>query len=298
MYGLSQLRTLLRDPRWFYREPHRILTHYRTGHDYYPNGVDIFTEDWDNLIILDAARYDFFEEQNELEGKLEKRLSRGATSSEFIRGNFRERTLHDTVYVSANPHYAFLKDELNTEVHEYIPLHNGEYRDAVDGITTKPATVTEQALKANEEFPEKRLVVHYLQPHQPYLSERATREIEHGRGIIETLNKNDISIAELRDFYRENLDLVLAEVETLANSVKGKTVVTADHGEMLGERWPTLPIRDYGHYDGLYTPELLEVPWFIPKYEERKTVKSESPAREVDINKSDVEQNLRDLGYM
>lgn len=296
MYSLSQARTVLSDPRWFYREPLSRVIHYRTGFDYNPNGIDVFAEDWDNLIILDAARYDEFERHCTTYDNLEKRRSRGATSSEFIRGNFTGRTLHDTVYISANPHYARLREELDAEIHDYIPVHGDEFRDAAGGITTHPETVTEQALRANEKYPQKRLVIHYLQPHQPYLGPSASH-LQHGHGLIDTLQQNDITLQELRSYYRENLELVLEEIAALGSEVRGKTVVTADHGEMLGERIFGLPIREFGHWDGMYSNELLEIPWAIMPHTERKEVVAETPQRLTDIDTESVEKQLKNLGY-
>ncbi len=296
MYSLSQVRTVLSDPRWFYREPLSHLIHYRTGQKYNPDGIDIFAEDWDNLIILDAARYDEFKHCCTLEGRLEKRRSRGATSSEFIRGNFTERILHDTVYVSVNGHYARLKEELNTELHDYIPLHNNEFRDAADGLTTHPETVTEQAVRANENYPQKHLIIHYLQPHQPFLGSSA-KDLQHGHGLMDTIQQNDLTLDELRSYYRENLELVLNQVAVLSQELQGKTVAPADHGEMLGEKVFGLPIREFGHWDGLYTDELIEVPWFVMENGDRKEITADKPQDSVDIDMDSVEEQLRDLGY-
>lgn len=57
----------------------------------------------------------------------------------------------------------------------------------------------------------------------------------------------------LRNSYRNNLKIVLNEVSKLAKRLPGKIIISADHGEMLGE-------------GGLYShnshhPLLKEVPW-------------------------------------
>lgn len=70
---------------------------YRSG-----TGIDIFERDWDNLIILDACRFDIFARVNEIEGSLEAVRSRGSSTSEFIRENFAGRQFYDTVFVSSN----------------------------------------------------------------------------------------------------------------------------------------------------------------------------------------------------
>lgn len=297
MYSLSQLRTVAKDPRWLYREPLRIYNHAQQNAPYYTNGIDIFERDWDNLIILDAARYDEYAMHTPFDTPVEPVISRGATSSEFIVGNFSNRQLDDTVYISVNPHFARLRDEINSHVHAYIALHNSKHRDAVGGLTTRPETVNEISRSAAEDYPNKRLIIHYLQPHQPYLGEAASTEINHGHGLIDTIRKNDISPSKLREYYRENLNLVLEQVTALLPHLMGKTVVTADHGEILGERTPIPVIRDYGHWEGIYVNELLQVPWQVVRDGPRKTIIEESSNMD-DINMSDVSKNLEDLGYL
>ena len=47
---------------------------------------DIFAEEWDTLIVLDACRYDFFEKvyRDYLSGTLEKRVSPGSCTEESL----------------------------------------------------------------------------------------------------------------------------------------------------------------------------------------------------------------------
>lgn len=293
---MAKLSTLADDPRWLAREFTRIINQKRTGAPYYSDGVDIFEEDWDNLVILDACRYDFFQDSCEIEGKLERRMSRGATSSEFIRGNFTGRSLMDTVYVSANGHFSILFDELSCDIFQYVPLHDEEYRDAADGLTTSPGTVTDHAISAAKNHPNKRLIVHYLQPHQPYLGEWAQSHIEHGHDLPNTVSQSGVDSETIERAYRENLDLVLEEVGRLLDELQGRTVVTADHGEFLGERQPYIPVEDYGHHEGVYCTELLEVPWLIVENGQRKEITEESNSS-IDLG-NDVQSHLQDLGYM
>jgi hypothetical protein len=298
MYSISQVRTALNDPKWFCREALRVRSHSADGIDYYAAGVDIFEEDWDNLVILDAARYDEFTRVCTLDGQLQERRSRGATSSEFVRGNFRNRTAHDTVYVSANPHYLRLRGELQAEVHAYIGLHEGKYRNAADGITTHPGTVTEHARRAAREYANKRLIVHYLQPHQPYLGPSG-ETLTHGADILETIELNGLERRDVLRAYRENLELVADEVKDLKRDFQGKTVVTADHGELIGDRLPLFPFRDYGHHDGVHAPELIRIPWLVSRNGPRKAITAERPQRNVDrYEMSEVEDHLTRLGYL
>lgn len=296
MYPLRRAKKAVESPVLFVREGLRIFNQARHGAEFYADGVDVLSEDWDTLVVLDACRYDEFERVNTgIDGHLEKRQSRGTTSPEFVRGNFRDRTAHDTVCVSANGYYSLLRERLDFEFHAYIGLHDDDNRGAAGGITTHPETVTDRAIEATEEYPRKRLIVHYLQPHQPFLA----TDLDHGAGMLETIRLNGLSRTEVLEAYRANLELVLSEVSRLLDRLDGKTVITSDHGELLGERLPYVGMRDYGHHEGVYVPELLDVPWFeVARPDgERRTIEPEEPVAREDIDMSDVKQDLADLGY-
>ncbi len=292
MYDLQSLRTGVRYPSKIISEINRLYSHQRHGVRYNPRGIDIFEEDWDNLVVLDACRYDEFASRVDLPGRLETRTSRASTTHQFIRGNFSGRSLGDVVYVSANGWFASLKDEIGAEVHEFIHVE----RDAVNELTSRPETVTETALDAAEEYPNKRLIVHYMQPHQPYLGPTG-KQFDHDGSLYQTIDKNDVSRGEVLRAYRENLDLVAEEVERLMDELRGKNVVTADHGELLGERTEPIPIRYYGHPDGVYVDELVTVPWLVHQNGERKEVVSEDGAARDAYDSDAVDEQLRSLGY-
>jgi hypothetical protein len=294
---VETIRTGLTDPFAVVRELNKLYHTRGRRLSYYPHGVDVFEdEDWDNLMILDACRYDAFEAQVELDGRLEKRRSRGAMSPEFVRGNFANKRLHDVVYVSANEWFEQLRDDIDADVHRFVNLQ----RDHLDlaGVSVRPETVTEQALRVADESPDKRLLVHYMQPHQPYIGPTGERWFERSPGLIETLRKSEgVTDELLRQAYRETLDIVLDCAAELVEALPGKTVITADHGELLGERVFPLPVKTYGHFDGLYVDELLDVPWFVCDYDERKTTRSEPPSAADAADTTDVEDRLRSLGY-
>ncbi|GAB7010781.1 hypothetical protein JCM31271_27240 [Halorubrum trueperi] len=218
-------------------------------------------------------------------------------SPEFVRGNFSNKQLYDTVYISANEWFAQLRDEINAEVHQFVNLQI-DHLDLA-GISIRPETVTEQALQVAEEYPDKRLIVHYMQPHQPYIGPTGQEHFELSSGLIETLRKSDDITDELLwEAYRENLDIVLDHAEKLVSELTGKTVITSDHGELLGERVFPIPVKTYGHFDGLYVDELIDVPWFVCEYSNRKAIRSEAPvANEEDVDADAVEDRLRQLGY-
>lgn len=268
--------------------------------------MHIAEKDWDTLFVLDACRYDMFEANNHLDGTLSKRISCGSTSVEFLRENFARGQYHDIVYVSANPYTARLSEET---FHDRIPVYEQWDEDLQ---TVLPIVMNDAVQKAHETYPNKRIIAHYMQPHYPFIGEIGQR-IEHRGyapdGEYEAMDSFSIwtqlqfgmaaaSRKEVRTAYHENLRVVLNAVENLLPDIDGKTVLTADHGNLIGERiWP-IPLRIYGHYGGWSRPELLEVPWFKLPFEARREIVCEPPVeRTVDTEDAIINKRLRSLGY-
>ncbi|MDB2276777.1 hypothetical protein PM022_20105, partial [Halorubrum ezzemoulense] len=107
-----------------------------------------------------------------------------------------------------------------------------------------------------------------------------------------------VTVEEVREAYAESLDIVLLEVERFLDEVDGKSVVTADHGEMLGERVFPFTSRVWGHSEGFSTPTLREVPWLEIESESRRDITASEPIdSESDLDKSEVQSRLEALGY-
>lgn len=302
MYGIRDLLRGIRNPRALSRELNRLIYAFRNNRNYNKMGINIFGEDWDNLIILDACRYDFFGELSDLPGYTQSRISRGAATYEFVRANFSGKTLHDTVYVGANVWFLKLRDEIDAEVHDFINLQEGgpDVEYAVEELNaTKPESVTAAAVEANDRYPNKRLIVHYLQPHHPFIGEKGKDWFTHqSSSLTEVIDHTPgATRIKVREAYRENLHLVLPEVRELIDILPGRTVVTADHGEMLGDRHEYVPTRDYGHHEGIYNDVLVKVPWHVVESDSRKEIVAEPP-KKLDVNESAVNEQLRDLGYV
>jgi len=233
----------LRRPSTVGMELNRAYHQLTDGEKYNQHGIDIFRdEDWDNLILLDACRYDDYAELTPFEGTVEKRESKGSASKQFVWGNFHKKELHDVVYVSGNQWYPRLlsETEFTSEVHSY---HDVE-RDIRDGYVPSPEAVTNAALRLAKEHPNKRLIIHYMQPHKPYLGQNSELFTYHN-GLGATFRESHASHSELLTAYRDNLRLVLEEVQSMAAQLQGKTVISSDHGELLGERVSPIPIRGY-----------------------------------------------------
>jgi len=270
-------------------------------------GTQVIEEDWDNLLILDACRYDMFAEQIDLAGRLESQISLGSSSEEFLERNFEDGEYHDTVYVSANPFIPELGLDQGT-FHTVIDLLD-EWDEELQ--TIRPETVAKAAREAHEQYPAKRLIIHFMQPHAPFIGEQGQEmvgggwtmdhNVEDDPGIWNRLRDGeDVPLEMVWEAYKENLDIVLDEVKSLLNDLDGKSVVTADHGNLVDERLGPIPtLRKYGHPYGVHTEELVKVPWFVVEGDERREVQCDPPVEAKNETDSDeeLEDKLEALGY-
>ncbi|MWG33203.1 hypothetical protein [Halomarina oriensis] len=300
MYSLSQVRRALDAPSLIPEEFNRLAYRRLNRWSYNEEGVDLFEEDWDNLLILDACRHDMFCERNDLPGRTESRISRGSGTWEFLQANFAERDLTDTVYVTASPMLHRNKSELNTSLHAVVNVWQEDGWDD-DLRTVMPETLGEYAREAAERYPNKRLIVHYLQPHYPFIGPTGREHFD-----IDTLAiwaEKRAGNLDIPDEYfvkgtEESLDIVLDHVSELLDDLEGRTVVTADHGQAFGERAFPLPIRMYGHPLGSYLDELVRVPWHVYDNGPRREITKEEPVATEDVDHDVVEDRLKQLGYV
>jgi len=314
MYSADQVRTAMgwavHSPNLVLRELNRLYHTRAFRRRFNPRGIDVVAEDWDNLLVLDACRYDLFEENYDLPGDLGARESRAAHTSEFILGNFHGRDLTDTVYVTASPilHRGYTA-RYDPRFHAVVDVWREDgWND--EWNTVMPETVVEYALQAAETYPRKRLIVHFMQPHYPFVGSdleldkatvpdptEITTDIWHEMMRGEDAPPRDAVV----EAYRRNFEVVHPHVARLLGELSGKTVVTSDHGNMLGERSRPIPIREWGHPKGLYTPELVTVPWLEYSAGPRRDVVAEPPATAAkvgeDADEDVVAERLRHLGY-
>lgn len=276
--------------------------------------------DWDILIILDACRYDIFEKYYNMffEGTLGVAISRGSHTLEWLHNTFSQTKILDLIYISANPFINSI-----TKVNGFNPKEH--FLKIIDAWlhgwdeslgTVPPWNVNKIFIKTIEKYPDKRIIIHYLQPHAPYIvlagMERLVTSADmlfvikskHHSRFMNTINKvmNYLvfGFAELISYeklfqlrkamrlvpysqfeaswrltssrrkhhikllYEANLLLVLFYAMKLIDMVKSsypnkKIVITADHGELLGEA------GYYEHIPGILVPQLRLVPWFEVK---------------------------------
>jgi hypothetical protein len=284
---IKKIKENWRDLRWWkhqYRDRIFIkLISWRKN-----KGVYILDEEWDNLIILDDCRYDIFEELNNLGGKLEWRISRGSCTKDFLLENFQKypypQKLREIVYITGNPLV-----NLYFAGTFYRIYSTWDYGWDEKLNTVPPENIVKDALFAKADNPGKKMIVHFVQPHCPFLGGEipitATRDSVRERVLgRQDLPKVDDDIAVMQpsflielgkldkklvwEAYKNNLKIVLPHVKELINHLSGKIIVTSDHGEIMGERVPhyLYPFKEYGHPCGLNLVEnLVKVPWLIIK---------------------------------
>jgi hypothetical protein len=311
-YVFAELRKHGTDRTWWRK---RFLTHVISR--YFteirrPDADPVVDQEWDNLVILDACRYDLFaavHEKDPIPGDLSKRTAVQSGTPGFLESNFGEKVFHDVVYVTGNPY-------VNTDLPEGT-FHAVEsvWEDGWDTNlqTVHPETMTDRTLEIAVKYPDKRIISHFLQPHAPFVGEVrlgdrdtfAIREQAMGnedattrhRTPFEMLEAGEVSYDEVWEAYRSNLELAWPAVRRLLNELDGLTAVTSDHGNAMGERaWP-FPIRVYGHPLGVLIPALTEVPWLTHRNGSRKDVVAEAPeTRDRGVDK-ETSERLRMLGY-
>lgn len=222
---------------------------------YNHKGQSVLDGEWDYLIILDACRYDIFSRVNWIDGELKKRISLGSHTLEWARNNF--TNFYNIIYLSTNPFISdFTFRGFNASKHfsKVINLYSGEGGKKSKSFLRDihPKNVTKRAIKHIRSNFGSKFIIHYLQPHQPFL---------HNMYVdYNTYHKGEVNIEEFRMAYVENLILALSYIEKLLNVIDSdKVVITADHGELLGEK------HLVGHHQGIYFKELVEVPWLAVK---------------------------------
>ena len=130
-------------------------------------------EDWDYLIVLDACRYDYFSYVYSFyfNGNLKKVFSPGSWTPEWCVKSFTEY-YEDVIYISANPYinskYSVSSFDAKKHFYKVVDVWFFGWDDKVG--TVFPEEVNKSLLYFKEKHPDKRFIIHYLQPHAPYIS--------------------------------------------------------------------------------------------------------------------------------
>jgi hypothetical protein len=256
--------------------------------------------DWDVLVLLDACRYDLFDEYNPFDAQVERIHSNASQTREFIERNFVGRDCRDTVCVTASPQFADFDLSFAHVEHVWQDNWDSELR------TVHPDVMADVSTDIATEFPNKRVIIHFIQPHYPFIGETGRKigkqaSLNPGSDRLSVWEQMQAGLVDehtIRDAYAENLRLALPAVQRLSETLTGKVVVSSDHGNLFGQRVCWLPIRIYGHPAGIHHPELTAVPWVELPYENRREVVSASDTDSRNKDMSEAENRLRELGYL
>jgi hypothetical protein len=318
--------------------------------DYIVDGKEknLLDEDWKVLIVLDACRYDYFEKTYQkyfTNGQLKKAVSPATSTVEWLSKTFNDS--YDLTYISGNP-YINSKTDVSDEFgntfkasdrfSKIFDVWKFGWNDNLNSVP--PSEISKTFLENNGSG---RFILHYVQPHVPYISNKYAKYLNNEgqqQHIVRTgkakesplkplkkiIRKILLTIADdgfiwrlkkfrgnftqaslifleegwpgLRQAYQENLEMVLEDIAKLVDKAEGNILITADHGELLGE------YGRFGHPEKPRKPENTEVPWF--------TIKGKGKMKKVDKKKKKPEQKeatsskdeeiirkrLEALGYM
>jgi hypothetical protein len=292
-------------------------------------GTNVLSCDWDVLVLLDTCRVDALQEvapEYEFLSNIDSKRSVGGRSPEWIAKTFiqeYEKIIQNTAYLSANVfskqilqerhHESASPSEVNLAysllgriptvdvsslghfeyLYEYEPVGEDGPLGHKDG-GTPPRYVTDRGIAVGREHDFDRLILHYLQPHPPYVA----NAVESGRELKQYESDWWGYLGETGDYetiwdtYLDELRYVLDDVEILLENIDAETVaISADHGESFGEYW------EYGHKTGSVNPYVRTVPWVETT---AKDTESYSPSISPPSDKESddaVEDRLAALGY-
>lgn len=333
-YTLGNLKVAMANPDLIVKELstqyRRYLSPRRYAFELAHSGKDRsnpLTRDWDNLILLDACRADYLRREFDGRYDVEEVVLDSSTSGGYVDTYMSGESFPDTVYVSANPFVSRVPpgtfaDVLTTfDTEETNEFQMSLVEDV--GRSWSPERVLELAKEAHERYPEKRLLVHFMQPHAPYFGERAdelrrrlnddgirfwawdddlTRADKDEADVLSNLlyaaKEGYITAEELQECYAENLSYVLEYAFELAEHLDGRTVFSSDHGEKVGDVRTLRRHSRFGHGNDIYRDELRVVPWVTVKEGPRRTITAATGvSNEQAIEASDLDEQLRSLGY-
>ena len=240
---------------------------------------------WDVLIVLDTCRADMLRRALEARRGLWHAPGLGSTcdtvrspascTMDWVAAVGMHIERRGAIWFTANP----VVNRQTAKNKFRIPVE-GIWRDLWGRFTPLGVpSVHSQALSAyvlarSCDLGKRPFIVHYLQPHSPYAAEpplavsrwgrsggafgEACAALKHPEAAV---RDGDTTWQEVRAAYYGNLCAALEAVDVLLNGLRAylpgpRTIVlTADHGELLGER------GHFGHECEWRDAELREVPW-------------------------------------
>lgn len=271
-------------------------------------GRRIYDHDWDILVVLDACRMDMY--QDVVNADAGSAWSCAGTSTEWMEKNFVQKysdEMAETAYISGNPFTEQIfggkpwAEGNNADAGSAFGLLDEVWRYGWDDEagTIPPEPLTDRAVRVGRENEYDRIIVHYMQPHMPFIGSDRTW----GRMDVENFGEGtkgnvwyramlgEVDVDAVWEAYNDNLRFVWEYVETLLSNMDGDLVVTADHGNCLGE-WGM-----WGHRGYVPAPALRRVPWDRYEAVDRETYEPSDISPESSHVSDEVNERLEQLGY-
>jgi len=289
-------------------------------------GTNPYDEDWDMLVVLDTCRPDALREvadEYDFLSAIPSVWSVGSATPEWVANTFTTEHIDDvngTAYVASHGgcQWIFEQDKVSiydTASSNILPLDIVEPLTEWDTVdrddfllfdltwkyradneyagTTLPLTVTDRAIAVGREVDFDRFVVHYKQPHAPYVANaiEEDRDLEPHEETPWEYLRDGGSRERVWESYLDELRWGLDNVATLLENVDAeRTIITADHGDAFGE------YGIYSHPLGIFHPSVRKVPWAETTATDSGSYEPEvEPASETD---GSLQEQLDHLGYL
>lgn len=269
----------------------------------YNRGPNIYEFDWDLVIVLDACRADLMKEvfqDYQFVDEFDTILTVASKSQQWMDRTFvseYEDEIAKTTYITAN----MFSRRLDPQDFNYLDeIWRTQWDD--DLGTVPPRPVTDRAITELRENDPDRLLVHYMQPHYPFIKNKLADGINldfafyregSETNVWNRLQAGEVAKSEVWEAYRENLRLVMDNVGLLLNNADvDNAIITADHGNSFG----TLGI--YGHPPSSPLRCLRNVPFIRTSGSNNETYRPEITDRSGPRpSEEDVSEKLSALGY-
>lgn len=205
-----------------------------------------------------------------------------------------------TVTSEAFAHYELVRPIAN---HEDSALHPDS--------RIVPHVGVDRAIAVGREKDFDRMIVHLNSPHLRFITggidwtpgetsmatlmdgPETVRPLEPEEKSYDPAQRGDVSRERMVELYRDELRFILDYVEILLENVDAETaVITADHGEALGE------MGIWAHPFGWPLPPVKTVPWMTTTATDEGTYEPRYDPVERRESEAEHEEFLRDMGYL
>lgn len=229
-------------------------------------GTNIYEREWDVLVLLDCATTDMlYEVRDEYDflTDIGEHDTPGTSSAQWMDRTFTQdyrAEMGNTLHVTANT-----SSEAYLDRRDFLHLEEVWRARWDEELGTIPArAVTDRAVRLARELAPVRTIVHYMQPHPPFVNhpDVDARVVAESGAETRGMNLNDLHEAEysrqeLWDLHLDNLRYVLDDVEVLLSNIEGRAIISADHGQVFGEQGV------WGHPASTRIDALQRVPWCV-----------------------------------